>query len=184
MGYKPRTRFELDRIAPTEYDLLYRKQLVHGDVHDPGAAMMGGVGGHAGVFSSAEDLSKLMYMYVNGGTYGDQRYISEETLKEFTDCQNCTGEVGENRRGAGFDKPVRNGTGGPTCQCISFDSFGHSGFTGTLAWADPDEKLVYIFLSNRVYPDADNRKLITSGYRTQIMEVIYEAVAKSKDLVN
>ena len=183
MGYKPRNRFELDRITPTEYDMLFRKQLVHGDVHDPGSAMMGGVGGHAGIFSSAEDLAKLMQMYVNGGAYGGVRYISDGTLAEFTDCQNCTGEGGENRRGAGFDKPVRVGGGGPTCQCISFDSFGHSGFTGTLAWGDPDEDLVYIFLSNRVYPDADNRKLITTGYRTQIMKVIYEAVAKSKDVV-
>ncbi|MBL4652055.1 MAG: serine hydrolase, partial [Flavobacteriales bacterium] len=113
MGYKPRTRFGLDRITPTEYDMLFRKQLVHGDVHDPGASMLGGVGGHAGVFSSAGDLAKLMQMYVNGGTYGGKRYISEATLKEFTDCQNCTGKEGENRRGAGFDKPVRVGTGGP-----------------------------------------------------------------------
>lgn len=183
MGYKPRNRFELDRITPTEYDMLFRKQLVHGDVHDPGSAMLGGVGGHAGVFSSAEDLAKLMQMYINGGTYGGVRYISDSTLAEFTDCQNCTGEEGENRRGAGFDKPVRVGGGGPTCQGISLDSFGHSGFTGTIAWGDPDEDLVYIFLSNRVYPDADNRKLITTGYRTQIMKVIYEAVANSKEVV-
>ena len=180
MGYKPRNRFSLDQIVPTEYDLLFRKQLVHGDVHDPGAAMLGGVGGHAGVFSNAYDLAQLMQMFSNGGSYGGRQYISTSTLKEFTRCQFCTGKPDENRRGAGFDKPIRNGDGGPTCECISYSSFGHSGFTGTLAWADPEEDIVYIFLSNRIYPDANNRKLITGGYRTRIMEIIYDAVNASK----
>lgn len=178
MGFLPRERFPMDRLVPTEYDMKFRKQLVHGDVHDPGAAMMGGVGGHAGLFSNAEDLAKMMQMYLNWGTYGGTRYIEEDVVKDFARCQFC--ETSDNRRGAGFDKPVRNGGSGPTCNCVSYDSFGHTGFTGTIAWADPDEQIVYVFLSNRVYPDAGNRKLIKSGIRTRIMQVIYDAVEKSK----
>jgi beta-N-acetylhexosaminidase len=181
LGYKPRNYYPLDKITPTEHDFLFRKQLVQGDVHDPGAAMLGGVGGHAGLFSNANDLAKLMQMYLNKGTYGGDRYLSEETINEFIACQFCKGNAEtDNRRAAGFDKPVLSGTGGPTCDCISKDSFGHTGFTGTMAWADPDEKVVYIFLSNRVYPNAENKKLITEGHRTQIMKVIYEAIQESK----
>ena len=138
--------------------------------------MLGGVGGHAGLFSSANDLAKLMYMYSHHGDYGGQTYLADSVLAEYTKCQYCDGTEGENRRGAGFDKPVRHGDGGPTCQCISLKSFGHSGFTGTLAWADPEQDVIYIFLSNRVYPDASNRKLISMGIRTDIMEVLYEAL--------
>ena len=179
-GYLPRARFELDRITPTEYDMVFRKQLVHGDVHDPGAAMMGGVGGHAGLFSNANDLAKLMQMYMQGGTYGGRRYLSANTLTDFVRCQFCEDD---NRRGAGFDKPVR-GEGGPTCHCVSYDSFGHSGFTGTLTWADPEEEVVYVFLSNRVYPDAGNKKLVSMSIRTKVQEVIYDAVASGKERQN
>jgi CubicO group peptidase (beta-lactamase class C family) len=118
-------------------------------------------------------------MYLNYGTYGGKRYIKEETLKEFAKCQYCDNH---NRRGAGFDKPAPHGSPGPTCDCVSFDSFGHSGFTGTLAWADPDEKVVYIFLSNRVYPDSKNKKLISLGIRTRIMRVIYDAIRRSRGI--
>ncbi len=176
-GYLPRNKFELDRIIPTEYDLMFRKSQVHGDVHDPGAAMMGGIGGHAGLFSSANDLAKLMQMFVNGGTYGGVKYLDKELVEEYTKCQFCENN---NRRGAGFDKPVSDGHGGPTSDGVSLKSFGHSGFTGTLAWADPDEDLVYVFLSNRVYPSASNKKLINLGIRTEIMEVIYDAVENAK----
>ena len=176
-GYLPRNKFELDRIIPTEYDLMFRKSQVHGDVHDPGAAMMGGIGGHAGLFSSANDLAKLMQMFVNAGTYGGVKYLDKELVEEYTKCQFCEND---NRRGAGFDKPVRDGYGGPTSDGVSLKSFGHSGFTGTLAWADPDEDLVYVFLSNRVYPSASNKKLIKLGIRTEIMEVIYDAVENAK----
>jgi beta-N-acetylhexosaminidase len=175
--YLPRAKFPLDRIIPTEYDLMFRKQQIHGDVHDPGAAMQGGVGGHAGLFSSANDLAKLMQLYLNKGVYGGKRYFDEQIVDEFTKCQFCQDD---NRRGAGFDKPVRKGAGGQTCEGVSLDSFGHSGFTGTLAWADPEEKIVYVFLSNRVYPSASNTKLIKLGIRTEIMEVIYDANEKSK----
>jgi beta-glucosidase-like glycosyl hydrolase/CubicO group peptidase (beta-lactamase class C family) len=179
-GYMPRERFSLDRIPPTEYDMVFRKQLVHGDVHDPGSAMLGGVGGHAGVFSNANDLAKLMQMYLNGGTYGGKRYIKDTTLHEFTVCQFCK-EGKENRRAVGFDKPFLQGYGGPTCDGISQKSFGHTGFTGTMAWADPDEEIVYIFLSNRIYPDAENKKLLKMNIRTDIQQVIYRAIKKSKE---
>ena len=177
-SYLPKEKYELDRIAPTENDRTFRRQLIHGDVHDPGAAMMGGVAGHAGLFSNANDLAKIMQCFANMGEYGGIQYISPETLKEFSGCQYCEED---NRRGAGFDKPVRNGHGGPTCSCVSYESFGHSGFTGTLAWADPTEKVVYVFLSNRVYPDASNYKLIELDIRTRIMEVIYNAIENSKE---
>lgn len=177
-GYMPRERFDLDRIPPTEYDMIFRKQLIKGDVHDPGSAMLGGVGGHAGIFSNANDLAKLMQMYLNGGTYGGIRYIEEATLNEFTKCQFCY-EGKENRRAVGFDKPFLQGHGGPTCDGISQSSFGHTGFTGTMAWADPDEDVVYIFLSNRIYPDAENKKLLKMNIRTNIQQVIYDAVKKS-----
>ncbi|MBD81129.1 MAG: hypothetical protein CL840_19585 [Crocinitomicaceae bacterium] len=176
-GYLPLNNFEKDRLIPTENDKIFRRQLVHGYTHDPGAAMIGGVGGHAGLFSNSNDLAKIMQCFLQMGEYGGRRYISEATVKEFTKCQFC---ADDNRRGAGFDKPVRNGNGGPTCSCVSYESFGHSGFTGTLAWADPEEEVVYIFLSNRVYPDASNYKLIQMDIRTRIMEVIYDAVEKAK----
>jgi CubicO group peptidase (beta-lactamase class C family) len=175
MGYHPREKIPLDRIAPTEYDMSFRKQLIQGDVHDPAAAMFGGVGGHAGLFSNANDLAVMMQMYLNMGQYGGQRFIGEETMKEFIKCQFC--KEG-NRRAIGFDKPEPGGKGGPTCDCVSYLSFGHTGFTGTMAWADPESDLVYIFLSNRVYPDANNNKLLNMNVRTDVQQVIYDAIIK------
>ena len=173
MGYKPRDRFDLDRIVPTELDKKFRKQLVHGDVHDQGAAMLGGVGGHAGLFSNANDLAVMMQLFMNKGEYGGRRYIDSTTLTECTRCQYCV----DNRRAIGFDKPETNPVKvSPVCNCVSYLSFGHSGFTGTLAWADPSNQLVYIFLSNRVNPDAGENKLSKSGIRNKIQEIIYEAV--------
>lgn len=172
MGYNPLKRIQREQIAPTEYDMKFRKQLVQGYVHDQGAAMLGGVGGHAGLFSNARDLGVLMQMFVNGGKYGGARFISEETLGYFTTCHYCDGN---NRRGIGFDKPtIQLGTG-PTCDQASYESFGHTGFTGTIAWADPASGLVYVFLSNRVYPDAENKKLLDLNLRTRIQEAIYSA---------
>ncbi len=173
LRFRPRQYFSLDEIVPTENDKTWRGQLVHGYVHDHGAAMLGGVAGHAGLFSNANDLAKLMQMYLNNGSYGGERFIDSLTVKEFTRCQFC--EPLKNRRGAGFDKPQLTGSG-PTCGCLSMDSYGHSGFTGTLAWVDPDEEIVYIFLSNRVYPDAENKKLLSASTRTRIQEVIYESI--------
>lgn len=173
MGFLPRKRIELNRIVPTEYDMAFRKQLIQGDVHDPGAAMIGGVGGHAGLFSNASDLAVMMQLFLNEGEYGGKRYISEATIKEFIKCQFCKNG---NRRGIGFDKPEPDGNGGPTCDCVSYLSFGHTGFTGTIAWADPEQDIVYVFLSNRVYPDAENTKLLKMDVRTNIQQAIYDAL--------
>lgn len=173
MGFLPRKRIEIDRLVPTEYDMAFRKQLIQGDVHDPGAAMIGGVGGHAGLFSNASDLAVMMQLFLNEGEYGGKRYVSEETIKEFIKCQFCKNG---NRRGIGFDKPEPDGNGGPTCDCVSYLSFGHSGFTGTIAWADPEQNIVYVFLSNRVYPDQENRKLLKMDVRTNIQQAIYDAI--------
>jgi beta-N-acetylhexosaminidase len=144
-------------------------------VHDPAAAMFGGVGGHAGLFSNANDLAVMMQLFLNNGTYAGKRYISEQTVKEFIKCQFC--KEG-NRRAIGFDRPELSGKGGPTCDCVSYLSFGHTGFTGTMAWADPENGLVYIFLSNRVYPDAENNKLAKMNVRTDVQQVIYDAIKK------
>jgi len=172
LGYHPLDRFELNQIAPTEQDTYYRHQLVHGHVHDMGAAMMNGVGGHAGLFSNATDLAGFMQMLLNKGNYGGNQYLSPEVIEEYTACQYCP----RNRRGAGFDKPVNTGTGGPAAEAVSKASFGHSGFTGTLAWADPNYNINYVFLSNRVYPSAENWKLVKMDIRTEIQRIIYEAL--------
>ena len=172
----PRNRFDLDRIVPTENDQVFREQLIHGDVHDPGAALLGGVGGHAGLFASANDVGVFMQMLLQNGRYGGVQYLDSSLLKQHTQCQFCDEE---NRRGAGFDRPEMDYTkDGPTCQCISGDSFGHTGFTGTMAWADPEENIVYVFLSNRIHPDASNRKLIKHNIRTRIQEAIYRSINK------
>jgi beta-N-acetylhexosaminidase len=173
MGYKPLNRFDSKRIVPTENDTEFRKQLLHGDVHDPGAAMLGGVGGHAGLFSNANDLAVMMQLFMNYGEYGGKRYIDSAVVKEFTKCQYCK----DNRRAIGFDKPEMNpDKDSPVCGCVSYLSFGHSGFTGTLAWADPGKELVYIFLSNRIHPSTEENKLAKSGIRTKIQEVVYDVV--------
>lgn len=174
LGYLPRERFSLDRIPPEEDDKVFRKQLIHGDVHDQGAAMMGGVGGHAGLFSSANDLAKMMQMLMNYGIYGGERYLNAKTVLEFTSCQNCP----ENRRGAGFDRPTLQDNLGPTCNCVSAESFGHTGFTGITAWADPGEDVIYIFMSNRSFPVGDNPKILRMGIRTDIQQEIYHALRR------
>lgn len=176
MTYRPLEKFDKSRITPTEYDRYFRNQLVHGDVHDPGAAMLGGVGGHAGLFSNANDLGKLMQLYLNKGEYGGDRYFDSTIINDFIRCQFCDND---NRRGAGFDKPVFDGPG-PTCGCTAREAFGHQGFTGTTTWADPDKNVVYVFLSNRVYPNADNRKLASMNVRTDVQQVFYDAIEKSK----
>lgn len=176
IGYLPLQRFSTDVITPTEYDRAFRKRLVHGDVHDPGAAMQGGVGGHAGLFSNAHDVAAMMQLFVNKGVYNGVRYLSEEVLEEYTRCQYCLDEKDKLRRGAGFDKPVMDKGPGPTCDCVTFETYGHTGFTGTMAWADPEKQLVYVFLSNRVYPTAENKKLTKLNIRTNIQQVIYDAL--------
>ncbi len=174
LGYTPLNRFPRERIGPTEYDLFFRRQLLHGHVHDMGAAMLGGVSGNAGLFANANDLAKMMQMFLNGGRYGDRRYIDSTTLTLYTSCFSCDDD---NRRGLGFDRPVVEEPGeGPACDDASSLSFGHSGFTGSLAWVDPAYDLVYIFLSNRVHPNQGNNKLIDMNVRTAIQQVVYDAI--------
>ena len=172
MDFKPKSKATFQDIVPSEQDDYFRQQTIHGDVHDPGAAMLGGVGGHAGLFANAVDVAKMMQMYLWKGSYGGQQWISAETIDRFNTCYFCTEEV---RRGVGFDKPQLE-EDGPTCGCVSMTSFGHSGFTGTFAWADPEAEVVYVFLSNRTYPTAENRALISSNLRTEIQAAIYEAI--------
>jgi beta-N-acetylhexosaminidase len=174
LGFNPSQTFPLKQIVPTEDDQIFRKQVLRGYVHDPAAAMMGGISGHAGLFSNANDLAKIMQMYLNEGTYGDERYFSPETINQFTTKQ--SGDK-NNRRALGFDKPeTDHSKPSPACQSVSDESYGHSGFTGTYVWVDPTCKLVYIFLSNRVYPDAGNNKLVEMSIRTKIQQEIYNNI--------
>ncbi len=171
LSYLPLCKFPLSRIAPTENDNYFRNTLVYGVVHDEGAALFGGVAGHAGLFSNARDLAKLMQMHIQGGTYGGHRFFQPGTIGLFTSRQ-----YDSNRRGLGWDKPAMAQSHGPASRFASGKTFGHTGFTGTAVWADPEFNLVYVFLSNRIHPDADNRKLIQNNIRTRIQEVIYKAI--------
>jgi beta-N-acetylhexosaminidase len=174
--FNPVRTHPVEKIVPTEDDLVFRKQLLCGYVHDPAAAMMGGISGHAGLFSNANDLAKLLQMFLNKGSYGDIQYFNPETISLFTAKQ--SGER-DNRRGLGFDKPEPDPSKpGPACRSVSEDSYGHSGFTGTFVWIDPAYQLVYIFLSNRIYPDAGNNKLVEMNIRTKIQQVVYDAIEK------
>ncbi len=174
-SFLPLKKYPRKQIVPTENDMIFRKQLLNGHVHDPGAAMLGGVCGHAGLFSNANDLAKMMQMYLNGGKYGDESFFADTILDRFTTAP--FKDENENRRAIGFDKPVKEeDKPGPAYKGVSVESFGHTGFTGTIAWADPEEKLIYIFLSNRVHPDQDNLKLIKSDVRTNIQKAVYEAI--------
>lgn len=175
MGFNPRDRFSISRIAPTENDTLFRKQLVIGDVHDQTAALLGGVAGHAGLFSDALDVAVVMQMLLNGGSYGGDTLLQADVIAGFTAVQ-FPGS--KNRRGAGFDKPAEPGQASPACESASPSSFGHSGFTGTFVWADPEKELVYVFLSNRVHPDASNNALTKLSIRTRIQEAIYQAITE------
>ena len=165
--------FKLKQIVPTETDKVFRGQTIHGFVHDPGAAMMGGVGGHAGVFSTSNDLAKFMQMLLNGGEYGGNKYFESTTIKHFT-----TAHFKGSRRGLGFDKPDPEGKWGSACDSTSLSAFGHTGFTGTMAFADPETGIVFVFLSNRVHPSANNKKLIHENSRTQMHQAIYDIFAE------
>ncbi|MEL7001503.1 MAG: glycoside hydrolase family 3 N-terminal domain-containing protein [Bacteroidota bacterium] len=171
MSYLPLCRYPMSRIAPTENDNYFRNTLVYGQVHDQGAALFGGVAGHAGLFSNALDLAKLMLMHLQDGEYGGMRYFQPGTLTRFTSQQ-----YESNRRGVGWDKPLQSAWYGPTSQYSSPSTFGHTGFTGTAVWADPEFDLIYVFLSNRIHPSAENRKLIKNNIRTRIQDVIYESI--------
>lgn len=171
--YNPLNHFTYDRIVPTEKDMIFRDQVIRGFVHDPGAAMLGGVGGHAGIFANSADLGAIMQLFLNKGNYAGTQYLDADVVNAYAKAQ-----FAGNRRGAGFDRPTASGKGGPTCDLVSQQSYGHSGFTGTFTWADPAYGINYVFLSNRVYPSAENWKIRDMNIRTEIQRVIYEAVRK------
>ncbi|MBP6180543.1 glycoside hydrolase family 3 N-terminal domain-containing protein [Flavobacterium sp.] len=172
--FNPLYKFDKNRIPPTEIDTYFRHQILQGYVNDLSAALEGGVSGHAGIFSNAMDVAKMMQLYLQKGNYGNHQYFSEKTFNDFNTCYFC---AAGNRRGIGFDKP-QLGTEGPTCGCASMTSFGHTGFTGTMAWADPETQIVYVFLSNRTFPLATENKLSKENIREDIQEVIYDAIVK------
>ncbi|MFV8325820.1 glycoside hydrolase family 3 N-terminal domain-containing protein [Flavobacterium sp. ZS1P14] len=172
--FNPLNKFDKNRIPPTETDTYFRHQILQGYVNDLSAALEGGVSGHAGIFSNAMDVAKMMELYLQKGNYGNHQYFSEKTFNDFNTCYFC---AAGNRRGVGFDKP-QLGTAGPTCGCASMTSFGHTGFTGTMAWADPETQIVYVFLSNRTFPLATENKLSKENIREDIQEIIYDAIVK------
>ena len=171
--YNPLRKFDMRVIPPTDNDTYFRHTTIQGYVHDMEAAMEGGIAGHAGIFSNAMDVAKMMQMYLNKGNYGGIQYFSNATFDVFNTCHFC---AEGNRRGLGFDKP-QLGKEGPTCGCVSMSSFGHTGFTGTMAWADPETEIIYVFLSNRTFPDSNAaNKLSKENIREDIQKIIQEAI--------
>lgn len=176
LTFNPKRFYKLDQIVPSERDTFFRQTLLHGQVHDEGAAMLGGLSGHAGLFGNANDLMKIMQLYLQNGYYGGKQYISRDALFEFTRYQYP--ELGS-RRGIGFDKPSFQYTGNAP-RYASPASFGHTGYTGIMVWMDPVNNLDFVFLSNRVYPTRENSKLYTLNIRTSIMDAVYEGLGKGK----
>lgn len=173
-GFKPRERFPLGRIAPTAQEPIFRRQLIRGDVHDPGSAMFGGVAGHAGLFSDAYDLALLEQMLLNGGSLNGQTYLKKETIDYFSAYHSDI-----SRRGLGFDKPEKDNAHRKEpypCLSASPETYGHTGFTGTCVWVDPKYNLIFVFLSNRVSPKEDNPRLSSLSIRGRIQETIYQAM--------
>lgn len=173
-GFKPRNKFQQECLVPTETEKHFRQQTTKGDVHDEGASMFGGVAGHAGLFSNAYDLSLLYQMLLNGGEMNGERYLKPETIRLFTSYNSKI-----SRRGLGFDKPEKDNAirKDPYPSLLASPrTFGHTGFTGTCVWVDPEHKLVYIFLSNRVHPTRDNKKLLQLDIRGKIQDAIYTAL--------
>ena len=174
-GFLPLQHIPINRIVPTEREAMFRRQLLRGDVHDPGAAMFGGIAGHAGLFSTAYELAVLMQMLNNGGTIGNQTFFKPETVQKF-----ITYGSENSRRGLGFDKPEKDNLTRKDpypAWSVSPSTFGHTGYTGTGVWADPENKIVYIFLSNRVYPDGGtNTKLLTMNVRGKVQDALYKVL--------
>jgi beta-glucosidase-like glycosyl hydrolase/CubicO group peptidase (beta-lactamase class C family) len=177
LGFKPYERFPIQQMAPTENDLTFRKELLQGFVHDELAALFGGVSGNAGLFSSANDLAKLMQMYLQMGYYGGKQYIRSETIHEFTKVQF---PLTENRRALGFDKPNlgKNGKNTFPAADASPESYGHTGFTGTFVWVDPQNQLLFVFLSNRVHPTRRITTINDLNIRTKMHQAVYDALKK------
>ena len=176
MSYLPLAKFDKLSIVPSEKDNYFRHQLLHGYVHDMGAAMLGGVGGHAGLFSNSNDVAKMMQLYLQKGYYGGKRYFKAATFDKFNKRYYSDKKV---RRGLGFDKPQLDSTIMATCGCVSDESFGHSGFTGAYTWADPVSGILYVFLSNRVFPTMENYGLVDQDIRTKIQQIIQEAILQN-----
>jgi beta-glucosidase-like glycosyl hydrolase/CubicO group peptidase (beta-lactamase class C family) len=173
-GYKPRERFTADKMVPTETEKHFRRQTIQGDVHDEGASMFGGVAGHAGLFSNAYDLAMLYQMLLNGGEFNGNRFLKKETIDLFTAYHSKI-----SRRGYGFDKPEKNNKLRKEpypCSLVSPQAFGHTGFTGTCVWVDPKYNIVFVFLSNRVYPTRNNNKLGQLNIRGKIQDAVYRAL--------
>ncbi|UYZ63437.1 glycoside hydrolase family 3 N-terminal domain-containing protein [Hymenobacter weizhouensis] len=171
LGFNPTRRFPLSRIAPTEYDSLFRHGQLHGTVHDEGAALLGGLSGHAGLFGSANDLAKLVQLYAWNGRYGGQQLLKPETLQEYTRCQFCP----DNRRALGFDRPAQNPSVN-SAKSVSQLSYGHTGYTGTYFWVDPKEELFCIVLTNRVNPTRRNNKISDLSVRSRVLQIALESV--------
>jgi CubicO group peptidase (beta-lactamase class C family) len=170
--YNPLSKFDTMDMAPTEREISFRDQLIYGYVHDPGAAMLGGVSGHAGLFSTANDVAVIFQMLLNKGVYGKKRYFKASTVDMFTAYNSAI-----SHRGLGFDKPLPDAdNSGPAGERCSALAFGHQGFTGTCVWADPSTGIVFVFLSNRVYPTASNTKINKLNVRTVAQDYIYESV--------
>ena len=176
MSYLPLAKFDKLSIVPSEKDSYFRHQLLHGYVHDMGAAMLGGVGGHAGLFANSNDVAKMMQLYLQKGYYGGKRYFKAATFNKFNKRYYSDKKV---RRGLGFDKPQLDSTIMATCGCVSDESFGHSGFTGAYTWADPVSGILYVFLSNRVFPTMENYGLVDQDIRTKIQQIIQEAILQN-----
>ena len=176
--YNPIESHSKEVIVPTEQDDYFRHTLLHGYVHDEVAALMGGLSGHAGLFASIVDLAKIWQMYLQYGTYGGKHYLEKETIQTFTACQYC---AEGNRKALGFDRPLAAPTLSNSTAAISSSaqSFGHSGYTGTLAWADPKNGLLYIFLSNRVHPTRNQKAIYTLHVRPRLHQLFYDAIQAS-----
>ncbi|MDR2836314.1 MAG: serine hydrolase, partial [Bacteroidales bacterium] len=169
--FNPLQKFDKNNIAPTEIDTTYRKQTIQGFVHDQGAAMLGGISGHAGLFSDANDIAKLLQIMLNEGEYGGKRYFSKEVTKLFTKYQF---DPKKNKRGLAWEKNSPDGIGSGS-KTSSYKAFGHNGFTGPLIWADPEYNFSFVFVCNRTYPNAENKKILTSNIRTNIEEILYQS---------
>ncbi len=178
MTFNPYRNYSLERIPPTEDDTFFRKKQIHGHVHDEGASMMGGISGNAGLFATANDLAKLLQMYLQMGSFGGEEFIKKPTMKEFSRSQFPDNN---NRRGLGFDKPLLNNellgkNAAYPAKSASPSSFGHSGYTGTFAWVDPEKNIIYVFFSNRVYPTRENNLISKMNIRSKVLQAVYDSI--------
>ena len=175
--FNPYRHLSLSEIVPSEEDDFFRYSKLHGYVHDEGAAMLGGISGHAGLFSNSYEVAIILQTMIQGGSYDNEKIFEPESFEIFNTCYYCEFD---NRSGVGFDKPQIEGKHGSTFGGVSKNSFGHYGYTGSMAWADPEEDLIFIFLSNRTYPTRENTLLQTSNTRTRSQEIVYKSIIDSK----